>query len=403
MSNRYNSLVRSITALYASYFFSFFHRTVTGVLLPEMEVLAERGGWDPRLFTALASSAYFYTYAAMQLPAGVLADALGARLYATLSIGLMASGSLLSTIGNPSLFILGRLLVGLGAAAIWISMQRIIGLKARKDRGGLLTGLGLMVGGIGSLFATIPAKNFVEVFGIQALFLFLGLASLLCAFGVFLLVDDKGIGLGSTKQGLVAAVKQLRLVARTPHSLALVVAGLGTYSAYLAYQSYWGSLYLTACYRVSPSYTAYLLFLTSLTFTVSVPAVGFFSDNIGRRKPLLTLTCFLHTVFWLFSIILAWGGSSELLALHAVLLGLVAATHSIISPMAREAYDPEFSGTNLSFVNASTFIGVAIYQVTGYYVQNPLSALALFTLTGALSIILTPWVKETMVEDEENS
>jgi hypothetical protein len=64
--------------------------------------------------------------------------------------------------------------------------------------------------------------------------------------------------------------------------------------------------------------------------------------------------------------------------------------------MAREAYDPEFSGTTLSFVNAATFAAVAVYQLLGYALSESIAALGVFAAVGALALLLSPLVRETM-------
>jgi len=393
-----SGVAAGIAALYTAYFFSFFHRTVTGVLQQELSAIAEEAGWDPRFFAVAVSSAYFYTYAAMQIPAGILADALGTRRYAALSTALMGLGSVLSALGSPLLIIAGRLMVGVGAAAIWVSMQRLIGVKVGKVGGGLLTGLGLMVGGLGNVFATLPAHLLVEALGTSGLFLVAGLATLAASAAIMHLVDDEGLGLGSIREGLIATLRQLRVVSKNSHSLALSAAGLGTYAAFLAYMSFWAPLYLSGCAGLPRDRAAGLLLLTSLSFTLVVPLVGYASDASGRRKPVLVVSCALHSAAWLAAVLLACTARWELLPAYSVLLGVVAATHSVISPMAREFYRPEFSGTTLSFVNGITFAGVALYQVATYVLPSPLHALLLFATIAAVAAVLTPLVHETMKE-----
>lgn len=384
-----------MAALYLAYFFSFFHRTVTGVLQEELCEIAERAGWDPVFFSVTVASAYFYTYAAMQVPAGLLADALGARRYAAFSTAFMAAGSLLSAFDLPPLIIVGRLLVGLGAAGIWISMQRVIGVKVGKKWGGLLTGLGLTVGGLGNMAATMPARLITARVGVNGLFLLAGLASLLVSAAILFAVDDDGLGLDSMRAGLMATVKQLKIVVRTPHSLALAVAGLATYSAYLAFMSYWAPIYFKESTGLTKDEIASLLLLASASFTATVPFVGYLSDKLGKRKPILTASCVLHAAAWTVPIVMTPSASSNA-TLYMLLLGVVAATHSIISPMAREFYCPEFSGTTLSFVNGATFAGVALYQATGYVLRDPLHALAAFAAVAVIAMVLTAFVSETM-------
>lgn len=387
--------------LYAAYFIVYFHRTCTGVLQDKLSQVAERFSWDPALFASLSSSAYFYTYAAMQLPSGVLADALGAGRYIALGLTFVALGSALSALELPELFIVGRLLVGLGGASVWVSLQRVIGTKVEKNRGGFLTGLALAVGGLGSLAATLPARVAAEALGLGGLFLLLAVPAFTLGLAALALVDDRGVGSGSLREGVRNSLKQVRVVAKSPHTIALMVAAFGTYSALLAYQSYWGARYLAQSFMLSQQEVARLLLLTSLSFAVTVPVVGYFSDSVlQRRKPVLAVSCVLHALLWASSAALAYSGDASLTALHAVTVGVIGATHSVLAPLSREAFDPRFSGTTISLVNAAAFAAVAVYQLAGYAVRDPLSMMAVFAAVSAAAASLSPLVRETLSEEK---
>ncbi len=386
-----------LAALYAVYFLAYFHRTVTGVLQDRLHELAGRSGWDPTLFASLASSAYFYAYAAAQLPSGVLADALGAGRYAALGSTLMALGSALSALEVPELFIAGRLLVGLGAASAWVCVQRLIGTRAARSRGGVLTGLGLAVGGLGGLAATLPARALADSAGLSGLLLLLAAAAPIPGAVALATVDDRGAGSGDLRRGLRMAVGQVKTVVGSAHFAALSTAALGTYAALLAYQSYWGQHLLTGCLGLEHGEAARLLLLTSVAFVLTVPAVGYVSDSVlRRRRPVLAVSCALHALLWAWSASLALGRGAELAPVYAVAVGAVGATHSVLAPLAREAYDPAFSGTSISLMNVVIFAGVALYQLTGYAVRDPVTAMALFASVAATAVPLSRWLRETL-------
>ncbi|MEM4030108.1 MAG: hypothetical protein QXO02_09445, partial [Thermofilaceae archaeon] len=82
--------------------------------------------------------------------------------------------------------------------------------------------------------------------------------------------------------------------------------------------------------------------------------------------------------------------------LHAVAVGVVTATHSVIAPLSREAFSPEFSGTTLSFVNTLTFAAIAAYQLAGYAVHDPALVMLVFAAFSAAAVLLSPWVRETL-------
>jgi len=78
------------------------------------------------------------------------------------------------------------------------------------------------------------------------------------------------------------------------------------------------------------------------------------------------------------------------------MLGGIAATHIVISPMAREAYPSEFSGTTFAFVNMVGFLTVAVYQSLGAILNDPQPVLIIFSVASLISGILSIRAKETL-------
>jgi len=77
---------------------------------------------------------YFYVYAVMQFPSGVLADFLGARKAVSFGCFVAALGSLLFGLApSVSLIYVGRFLVGLGVSVIFVNVFKI-GIEWFEDR-----------------------------------------------------------------------------------------------------------------------------------------------------------------------------------------------------------------------------------------------------------------------------
>lgn len=392
-------LAMSLVALYTAYFLVYIHRTVTGVIQGELSNIATSNGIEPSLFISMVASAYFYAYAAMQLPSGVFSDALGAKRYVALSMFILGLGSLISSVPNPWLIVAGRVLVGIGASAVWISIQRVIGVYADKSLGATLTGIGLAVGNFGALFATLPIRILINISGLSGTLLFLSIVAFLVGIISFVSINDHGVSSRSIKEGFKQTLQQLRVVVRSPHSLALGMAYLGSYSAILSFQSLWAPIYIKKYYPQYIQDTPSLLFMLALAFLIGVSLMGFISDRVlKRRKPILQACCLLHAISWL---VLAFlpilvNVSYNLLLLLFFILGLVASTHMVISPMAREAYNHEYSGTTFSFVNMIGFLGVAIYQSIATFNPDPLTVVAVFSILSIIALALSRNIKETL-------
>src|SRR3954465_12914198 len=77
---------RAIALTCCAFFISFFHRVSTGAIAADLQHEFSIGA------AALGTlgATYFYVYALMQVPSGVLADTLGPRV--TLTIGMVIAG-----------------------------------------------------------------------------------------------------------------------------------------------------------------------------------------------------------------------------------------------------------------------------------------------------------------------
>lgn len=389
-----------IVMLLSAYVIVYVHRIVTGVMKPELEELANSFGWDDIMFTSAVASAYFYAYAAMQLPGGVLADALGIKRYASLSLSVLAFGTLLMTVGNPYSVIAGRALIGGGAAAIFISVQRYIGVNLGKGAGGRVTGLALSAGNIGALLATTPSRIVIDSVGVPGFLLVLFATSVILALGTHATITDVGLRRVSIKDALKEVLSQLRVTASSIHSWSLALALASTYATVVAFQSYWGPDYFAQVFEAGATEVSVYLMILALSFALFTVVVGWVSDKVlGRRKPILILNSALHALSWGTLLIIASIGPINNAFLPYALsafVGFSAAFHIVIPPMAREAYPPEYSGTTFAFVNMAGFIGIAIYQSLNVIISDVATALEIFLALSLISLLASLMTRETL-------
>ncbi|MGD8974284.1 MAG: MFS transporter [Desulfobacterales bacterium] len=107
---RYRWLIFWILAF--GYIMVYFHRLCPAVVAEDMRKELVAGGG----LLGLLGSAYFYPYALMQLPAGLLSDSWGPRKTFTLFFCVAFAGSVILGI-SPNVYVAigGRTIVGLGA------------------------------------------------------------------------------------------------------------------------------------------------------------------------------------------------------------------------------------------------------------------------------------------------
>jgi len=139
--------------LASGYVLVYFHRLCPAVVAVDMMRDLKSGG----ALTGFLSAAYFYPYAVMQLPAGLLSDSWGPRNTITLFFSVAFAGSLLLSLApSPFWAIAGRGLVGLGVAMLFVPTMKVLAEWFRVGEFAMMTGILMAMGGIGSLTAATP-------------------------------------------------------------------------------------------------------------------------------------------------------------------------------------------------------------------------------------------------------
>lgn len=149
------SLYVSICSI--SYLLVFIHRMGAAVLSAEIQTDLEA----TPLSVGLLCSVFFYTYAVMQIPGGILTDRFGPRRVMMTALCLGAFGSaLFAAAPNVSWAFAGRFFIGMGMACVlvpsyrllseWFSPQEFVGkasvVVSVAGCGGLLAGAPLAMG-----------------------------------------------------------------------------------------------------------------------------------------------------------------------------------------------------------------------------------------------------------------
>ena len=178
-SARFKRVCWSIYAiLVVSYILVFFHRIAPAVVSAD---LMRAFGTTGAALGSLAA-VYYYIYTAMQIPAGVLADTLGARISVTLGNVVSGIGSILfgmaATLWEASV---GRALVGLGVSVVFVGLMKSNTLWFRDRDYGFISGLTLLLGNVGAIMAAGPLAGVLTIWSWRAVFVAFGVMALILA------------------------------------------------------------------------------------------------------------------------------------------------------------------------------------------------------------------------------
>jgi len=213
------------------------------------------------------SGIYFYSYVAMQVPTGILADRWGPRRL--LSVGALIAGAGTLVFAMAPGFIwagMGRLLIGGSVAVAFVAMLKLAAHWFAPRQFALTSGLALFCGLIGAVFAGVPLRLLVSAAGWRPVMLGSGLITLAVAGLIWMLVrDDPGekgytsyahVVSGATPQhGFMTSIKEI-FKHRNPWLLCLVPGGI--VGSILTFSGLWGVPFLTTHYGLSQAGAAAL-------------------------------------------------------------------------------------------------------------------------------------------------
>ena len=352
----------------AFYLLAFFHRVapavITGELMREFQISA----------TALGnlSAFYFYSYAAMQIPTGILADLWGPRRLLTMGALVAAIGAVLFALApDISWAIVGRLLIGGSVAVAFVGLLKLTSCWFAPHRFALVSGLALFCGIVGAVFAGTPLRILVDAFGWRSTILFSAAITMAVAGGIWLFVRDypheKGFrdfidappsAAPTNSAGILTNLKQVFSYRNT--ILLFIIPG-GIVGSVLTFSGLWGVPYLTTLYGISPANAATLTSALLVAWAVGGPVFGWLSDRLKTRKKLYLVGCGISAAGWAIIILIK---DLSLIQLVPVLLitGFSSGCMIISFAFVKESVPVHLAGTVSGVTNMGLMTGPMILQ-----------------------------------------
>lgn len=290
---------------------------------------------------------YFYAYLAMQLPVGILLDNFSPRRLVACAIAVCAVGALLfakaDTLGIAET---GRLLIGLGGAFSAVGTMKLITLWFPPKRFALVSGLMMTVGMLGAVGGEAPLASLVEHVGWRDAMFYAAIVGFCLALLIFITVRDKKTKTGKETKHFLANLK--RLVNNPQCWLIALYSGLA-FAPISAFAGLWGVPFLMEKYGMGRVAVGGLVSLVFIGFAIGSPLAGWFSDFIGRRKPLMALgtTAGMLTLL----VILFVAMPVDLLGICLFVFGFFTSFFFISFATIREINPLIAGGTAIGFIN----------------------------------------------------
>ncbi|MHB1083411.1 MAG: MFS transporter [Thiobacillus sp.] len=348
------------------YFVGFFQRVAPAVMVDELM----RDFSIAATMLGNLSALYFYTYAAMQIPSGMLADAIGPRRVATAAAVVAAAGIALFAQAN-SLWMagLGRALIGASVAVAFVACMKLAGHWFPANRFATVTGVALLIGNLGGMLAGVPLSEAVAGVGWRTAMLASAGVTLVLAAAVWLWVrnDPSERGYASHAHAeahnyaALSPWQSLKRVMSVRDTWLLFFAGGLITAPVLTFAGLWGVSYLVQVLGMTRSHAAGFTTTMLLGLATGGPLLGALSDRMGRRKLPYIGAALAHALGWGLFLFIDELSASALYLLFGV-IGFSAGGLIIGFAFTREVNHPGAAGTATGFVNMAVLGFAAIQQ-----------------------------------------
>ena len=369
-SDRYQRLRALAYALGAAAFvLAFFHRVAPGAIAADLRATF---GTSATVLGFVAAF-YFYPYAAMQLPSGILADSVGPRLLFTAGCLVAGAGSLLFAFAPDVVWLLaGRALVGLGVAVVFVSVLKLIASWFSEREFATWVGVLQLVGNLGAVLGAYPLAWAAQHLSWRWAFVATGVLSLALAAALWFGVRDspRQAGLAPIHPEPDGAAQETRTghwmsglarVARNGQTWTAFLMQFGLVGSYMTFAGLWAVPYLTDGLGQSRAEATTHVSVMILGFAFGSFLVGTLSDRMGRRLPLLRGLSVLYLACWV-PWMVGWTLPRALSLAVFSLMGIGIACMVLSWALAKEHNPPALSGTATSFVNTAGFAGASLLQ-----------------------------------------
>ena len=341
---------------------AFGHRVAPGVIAKDlMEAFSATGA-----IVGLLSAAYFYPYAGLMVPAGLLIDAFGVRRVVALGGAVMGLGTILMGVTSvQALLFAGRLAVGAGASVTFVGALKIATTWFPPSHFATLSAVTATMGVLGGLVATAPLAALVTATGWRSALILIGVVTVAGAALCCAVVRDHPGGRAAVAPP-VASLREVlagtALVLGNPRTWPPFVAFFFLYAA-ASNLMLWVVPYMRDVYGLGTTDAALYATAISLALLVSGPLTGYLSDRVLHRRK-LPYTVLSAAQAALYVLLVLTLGRLPLAGVYGLFLaiGAVGGAFVLTWPIGREVNPPHLSGVAVAVVNMGGFLGAALTQ-----------------------------------------
>jgi MFS family permease len=342
----YAWLVWACSALF--FFYEFCLQSSPSVMVPElMQAFHVNASQLGKL-----SAYYFYAYALMQLPIGLLLDRFGPRIIMTIACFICALGALIFS-HTDSFYSaeLARFFMGLGSACALISALKLASLWFPPNRYSLLIGFLLMFGMMGAIGGQVPLSIFVNHYGWRDSMEVLSITGFILSILFYLLVRN-GNNFKKTQALQIDrfSFSGLKNVLCNKQIWLLSLYAAFMYAPTPAFGELWGVPFIVTTFSISATLAAKVVAMVFVGWMVGSPVFGFLADRSGKHSRYIRIGTWASL---LVMISIVFIGQTNIWLMGSLLFafGFFSSAFALVFTLVKEAIDIHFAATASGFLN----------------------------------------------------
>jgi sugar phosphate permease len=394
-TSRYGLLILATVSI--TYFTENFLRSGPSALSP---ILIEEFGLTHGVAGLLFSS-YFFLYALLQIPSGILSDTLGPRRTINGFTIFTVIGTILFYLArNLGLLIAAQLLVGLGSSVFYINAVRMISSWFPAERRASAIGVLSASSGVGNFAAYLGFPLAMTYLGgWRTLYLYCAVLMVVNFVANFLIVRNSPDGVNHVQDdGSTSISDSLKTVLKDGRLYPFL-------ASYVLLSLFWMFMMWLPQWLTDTRGISYLeVGLVSSAGTITgIPGcilIGVISDRLRKRKQPLVVFYAASTILLIALIMMPVGTSATVYAVLAGVLGFTLSAWVLLFSMVPETLPPEVSGIGMGIVNGMGTLAFSLMNpIYGYLVDitgDYLFSNAMVVVSGiALVAVSVLFLKET--------
>ncbi len=366
----------------------------------------------------LLTAFYYFAYAPMQLPVGVLVDRIGPRRSLIFASLVSTAGALMFAYFKLfGVVLLGRFLVGFGAGFAYVTALKLASVWLPRKYFATATGTVTGFGMVAAIFTDLYLTHAINVKGFEYAMYFPLCVGMVLIVLIFALLRDKPRA-HQTEAGEFSSLSFRELleylvqIAKNRQMWVIGAVGALLYLPSSVFLDVWAIPYLEHVHYFSPEQAAMGVSIMLTGWIVSSFTSGALSDIFCTRKMPLVITSFLAAIV---ACMMLYLPGLSIYSLYALLFvfGFCCGPHPLCFTLSKENNPHRISGTAVAFANFVIMMGGFIFQpivgdildwlwdgkiVDGLRFYSPyqyIEALSILPLGLLLAGIITLFIKET--------